>query len=654
MLAAASAAPTTASAGVGDLISPFGSGGAVLSQFGTGIAKVTQASDLAVAPNGDIYETGQTSATDDQLFLSRFKPNGSLDTSFGGSGVVTEQLESAPGQGTSGTHVIVLPSGNVLVTALVGQTEVALAEFTSSGALDTSFAPSSSQPGVFFEDPGVPNEQLVRLGGVAVQRDGKPVLTLDVSTGSDQSTITGGLAEVQRLTTNGTLDTGFASAGTYTVPLLAGAPSGAWMQALAPVVDSTGNIVFPLQVDGAPTTDVTAMTLDSLSSGGAPNPGFPASLETSTATPTPQSSALAVIQASNGDYVAVGSGAVGNAAVGGEQFAVAAIKPSGAPDTAFGPNGTGGIQIGPMGSEFGEAVMQQADGGFVLFGPASGVLSASSGLAFLNPDGTPHTTYGVGGYIVPALPSLVEAVSAALSADGQLLVAGSEAVGQTPEAFLGKLTLDDPPRLLFTFDPAAPVAGQPVNFAAASIGASSAVTVKWDFGSGSFTASGLTATHTFTAAGNYALRVQSTDADGQATVQTQTVTVAAAPATVNECTSSLQPTAAINSALMLSEGLLVTGSSAAHCPSTVKSVGVAIARLKGKKCSFLSAHHRWGRYAGCKPTVYLPASGTYSWALSLKLKLAPGSYSVWAHAIDSESVAGAATAGTHSKLRKGA
>jgi plastocyanin len=231
------------------------------------------------------------------------------------------------------------------------------------------------------------------------------------------------------------------------------------------------------------------------------------------------------------------------------------------------------------------------------------------------------------------------------------LVSGQATKAAGSDAFLGKLTLDVAPRLVFTFGPAAPVVGQQVVFAAASIGASSAPTVTWDFGSGSFTTTGLTATHTFTSPGAYTVRAQATDAYGATTIATQIVTVAPAPASVNECTSAPTPTVAITSKLLLGDGLLMAGSSAAHCPSAVKSVGIAIARVKGHKCSFLSAHHRWGKYGGCKPRPYLRASGTYSWAFALVLKFVKGTYWVWERAVDSAGVATPNTPGRHVTLR---
>src|SRR5262249_44140613 len=103
--------------------------------------------------------------------------------------------------------------------------------------------------------------------------------------------------------------------------------------------------------------------------------------------------------------------------------------------------------------------------------------------------------------------------------------------------------------------------------------------------------------------------------------------------------------------LLLPGALLLAGSSAAHCPSTISSVGVAIARIKGKKCGFLSSGHRWGKYGSCKPKSYLKASGTYSWAFALKLKFAKGSYWVWDHPVDSSGAATANPAGGHVVLK---
>jgi hypothetical protein len=70
----------------------------------------------------------------------------------------------------------------------------------------------------------------------------------------------------------------------------------------------------------------------------------------------------------------------------------------------------------------------------------------------------------------------------------------------------------------------------------------------------------------------------------------------------------------------------------------VRSVSVAIARTKRKKCSFLSTRHRWGKYGQCTPRTYLPASGTYAWGFGLELRFLPATYWVWKRATDSNGV----------------
>jgi uncharacterized delta-60 repeat protein len=646
--AAGTAVPATASAGVGALDPTFGNGGAVLTQLDSTGSTQTEGAGLAVAPNGDIYQAGTIGVSSPEVFVARFLPNGSPDHSFGVDGVVTEAFATGGGQ------VVVLPSGNVIVSGLATPNEIAIAEYTPSGGLDTSFAHSSSTPGVFFEDPMIPNEQQLTDVGVAVQSDGKLVLGFDVGTGSSPSSITGNLGLVQRLGAKGTVDTGFASGGTYTLPVPPGSPAGTQVDLNGvPIVDSAGDIVFAEAVGNTMTAPTTAMTLGSLSSAGVPNAGFPASVKAA-----PVSEALAVIQAANGDFVMVGEGDVGGISSSSEQWAAAAVKPSGAPDTAFGGKGTGWVRFGPTsGGQIATDLVQQADGRFVVTGVSIGVLE-STVVGRLLGNGTVDPSFGVGGVLSPPLSGESVSTNAALSADHQLLLSGlaitTNGMAITGgEALLAKLTLDTPPSLAFTFAPAAPVVGQPVDFTAAAIASSSRPTVKWDLGSGSFTdATGVTATKTFDTPGRYTIRARATDDDGEATIEKQTLTIGAAPAPPGgSCSSSLRPTTKVKSKLLLPEGLLLAGSSAAHCPSTVKSVGVAIARVKGKECGFLSTRHRWGNYGSCTPKAYLPASGTYSWAFALKLKFARGTYWLWERAVDNKGIATANTASSHVTLR---
>ena len=79
----------------------------------------------------------------------------------------------------------------------------------------------------------------------------------------------------------------------------------------------------------------------------------------------------------------------------------------------------------------------------------------------------------------------------------------------------------------FTFSPATPTTAQTVQFnGSASIGADGRqiVNYAWDFGDGA-TASGVTASHRFTLAGTYTVRLSVTDDLGRTSITTRSVTV---------------------------------------------------------------------------------------------------------------------------------
>jgi hypothetical protein len=76
--------------------------------------------------------------------------------------------------------------------------------------------------------------------------------------------------------------------------------------------------------------------------------------------------------------------------------------------------------------------------------------------------------------------------------------------------------------------PASGTVGQPLSYAVTAADAWSATSTVWSFGDGA-TASGASVSHTFAAAGSYAVSVTVTDAAGNARTRTGTTVVAAAP-----------------------------------------------------------------------------------------------------------------------------
>jgi uncharacterized delta-60 repeat protein len=128
---------------------------------------------VAVHGDGRIVVTGYTTKSYEskrECALACFKANGSLDTSFNGTGKVTTDFG---GDGNAeGRSVAVQTDGKIVVVgyATAGNTEkFALARYNADGTLDTSFGDS----GRVMTDVGISGSNAT---GVALQKDGKIVV----------------------------------------------------------------------------------------------------------------------------------------------------------------------------------------------------------------------------------------------------------------------------------------------------------------------------------------------------------------------------------------------------------------------------------------------------------------------------------------------
>jgi uncharacterized delta-60 repeat protein len=93
--------------------------------------------DIAVLKNGEFLVAGASSPTDlsaPSAFLSRYKHNGRLNTTFAVDGTFMQNF----GDSTTFSHILVERDGSIVVTG-ANATTTFLFHFTAAGALDTSF-----------------------------------------------------------------------------------------------------------------------------------------------------------------------------------------------------------------------------------------------------------------------------------------------------------------------------------------------------------------------------------------------------------------------------------------------------------------------------------------------------------------------------------
>jgi uncharacterized delta-60 repeat protein len=166
---------------------------------------------IAIDSDGGILVTGSstTAGGTTDMVVWRFNADGTLDTAFNGSGIVS--VASGTGD-ASGNAIAIDSQGKVLVTGSSttagGTTDMVIWRFNPNGTIDTSFNKSGIIPGMVVHNNAAGGDDNDSGNAIAIDSNGR-ILVAGSSTNSAGNTD----MVVWRFKVDGTLDTSFNSTG---------------------------------------------------------------------------------------------------------------------------------------------------------------------------------------------------------------------------------------------------------------------------------------------------------------------------------------------------------------------------------------------------------------------------------------------------------
>lgn len=431
----------------------FGQGGEVVTSFGF---TDDRANAVVLQHDGKIVVAG-SSSTDNQgdIALARYKPDGSLDASFGQGGEVTTNFPLAYSEAVA----VALQGDGKLVVAGDDGVHPMLVRYRADGRLDTSFG-SGGRATLDLGTGAGPFATDERASGIALQADGKIVITGSLEDPD------GARFFLARFTQRGQADTSFGGKGTRIVSpgangLLGDLHPGVAVQrdgrvVVAAAAGTSSNstcVVLRFRADGSP---------DAAFDGGRVTTAFPGPVDVGAAGVVVQPDGKVIVAASsaNGNLVLVryvrgggldrsfGKGGMvvspfsgldgvklqadGRILVFGSrqgpsgfQAVLARFNADGSLDTHFGKGGTVVMDAGFADVLVGPAVVPLANGKIVVAGPVWGADGFELAVARLKPDGSPDRSFGKGGQVRTGFPKQdVHATAAVVQPDGRVVVAG--------------------------------------------------------------------------------------------------------------------------------------------------------------------------------------------------------------------------------------
>ena len=360
------------------------------------------ANSVAVQPDGKIVVAGTCdNGTDTDFAVLRLNADGTADESFGTHGVVTTSI----GQWAYGTCVVVQTDGKIVVAGYSSASsfsyyDVAVARYTSAGALDTGFGTG----GTVVTPVGSHHDEAY---GMALQSDGKIVV---VGRASDSTNGFGDFIIV-RYTSLGALDTGFGSGGAV-VDAAIGAGND---YARSVVVQPDGKIVVAGHAGNGTNDD---FALARYTSTGAPDPGFGTGGHALTPIGPGDDDAYSLALQADGKIVLAGYAHNGS----NYDIALARYTSTGALDAGFGTGGKVTTAIGTS-HDMAYHVAVQADGKIVVAGLAQ-LASRDLALVRYTTSGALDSGFGAGGVVTTDISGRQDEAYGMTLTDEQIVVAG--------------------------------------------------------------------------------------------------------------------------------------------------------------------------------------------------------------------------------------
>jgi uncharacterized delta-60 repeat protein len=223
----------------GSVDSTFGGGdGVVETDFAIGAFPFDDSYTILLQPDGKILLAGSASTGEERdLAIARYNPDGSLDTTFGGDGLVTTDTRPGEGDGDVILALALMPDGRIIATGsnlynhqFFTGADWPVVRYLPDGSLDTTFG----NGGIVITSVQDHNHAY----SVAVQPDGK-ILVSGVAI-TQRQTGNSGDAVLARYNLDGSLDASF------------GAGSGVVVEQFDPASPSQINSIgdIELQPDG--------------------------------------------------------------------------------------------------------------------------------------------------------------------------------------------------------------------------------------------------------------------------------------------------------------------------------------------------------------------------------------------------------------------
>ncbi len=376
----------------GTLDATFGTNGVVLTQA-SGATNLVMA--LAIQSDGKVIAVGEGGGT---MQVFRYNVNGSLDTTFNGTG------RAEPTAGTA--HAVAIqPDGKIVVSGDNGPTaniDMKVVRYNTNGTFDTT-----------FDGDGVVT---TAIGGgtdignaLVIQPDGKII----VSGRSDTPPTFQTSYAIVRYNANGSIDTSFGNQGII-IPQLSGNSFARHM-----ALQTDGKIVV---VHNRVQSGVQKLVVLRYDSQGQSDPTFGVNGYVDTSVGIGHEFEAVELQ-TDGKIVVSCSGFTNATSY---DFWVIRFNTNGSLDDGFGTGGMVKTPIGAGGSlDQAKALAIQANGKIVVAGRAPNVPNSNFVTVRYNKNGALDTKWGNGGIVISELGGNADAINAvAIQKDGRIVVAG--------------------------------------------------------------------------------------------------------------------------------------------------------------------------------------------------------------------------------------